>query len=136
MLWNRYIDHFYSLAVEAGFYVGVGRVIGVFVKLSNVHRDKYLDGWPRCLTLWKARQTLLIYPLTWSSGFLLHSSRRPAFLSGAFACAIWVENVPSSMLKMCGFTSFCTCAKPHPGICSSLIYSTVSNDSVSGQRMS
>ena len=30
-----YIYHFYSLAVEAGFYGDTGRVIGFFTKLSN-----------------------------------------------------------------------------------------------------
>ena len=39
MLWIRYIYHFYSLAVEAGFYGDTGRVIGFFTKLSNVHLD-------------------------------------------------------------------------------------------------
>ena len=34
----RYNYHFYSLAVEAGFYSDVGRVVDLFVKLSNVHR--------------------------------------------------------------------------------------------------
>ena len=29
------IDHFYRLAVEAGFYGDTGRVIGFFTKLSN-----------------------------------------------------------------------------------------------------
>ena len=29
------IDHFYSLAVKAGFYGDTGRVIGIFTKLSN-----------------------------------------------------------------------------------------------------
>ena len=34
----RYKYHFYSLAVEAGFYRDVGRVVvDLFVKLSNVH---------------------------------------------------------------------------------------------------
>ena len=32
---NRYIYHFHSLAVEAGFYGDTGRVIGFFTKLSN-----------------------------------------------------------------------------------------------------
>ena len=32
------IYHFYSLAVEAGFYGDTGRVIGFFTKLSN--RDR------------------------------------------------------------------------------------------------
>ena len=35
---NRYTYHFYSLAVEACFYSDVGRVVDLFVKLSNVHR--------------------------------------------------------------------------------------------------
>ena len=35
---------FYGLVVEAGFYSDVGRVVDLFVKLSNVHRGKYLDG--------------------------------------------------------------------------------------------
>ena len=34
----RYTYQFYSLAVEAGFFSDVGRVIDLFVKLSNVHR--------------------------------------------------------------------------------------------------
>ena len=38
------IYHFYSLAVEAGFYGDTGRVISFFTKLSNVHLGKYLDG--------------------------------------------------------------------------------------------
>ena len=33
-----YIYHFYSLAVEAGFYGDTGRVIGFFRKLSNGDR--------------------------------------------------------------------------------------------------
>ena len=33
----RYTYHFYGLVVEAGFYSDVGRVIDLFVKLSNVH---------------------------------------------------------------------------------------------------
>ena len=32
-----YIYHFYSLAVEAGFYGDTGRVIGFFTKLGNIH---------------------------------------------------------------------------------------------------
>ena len=43
------------------------------------------------------------------------------------------EKVPSSMRKMGGFTSCCTCAKSHPGICSPLKHSIVSKDSVCGQ---
>ena len=35
---NRYINHFYSLAVEAGFYGDAGRMVGSFTKLSNVDR--------------------------------------------------------------------------------------------------
>ena len=31
----RYKYHFYSLAVEAGFYSDTGRVVGSFTKLSN-----------------------------------------------------------------------------------------------------
>ena len=49
---------------------------------------------------------------------------------------IWAascEKVPLSMRKMCGFTSSCTCAKTHPGICSPLKL-IVANDSVSGQQ--
>ena len=33
-----YIYHFYSLAVEAGFYGDTGRVIDFFTKLSNIDR--------------------------------------------------------------------------------------------------
>ena len=33
---NRYINHFYNLAVEAGFYGDAGRVVGSFTKLSNI----------------------------------------------------------------------------------------------------
>ena len=33
-----YIYHFYSLAVEAGFYGDTGKVIGFFTKLSNGDR--------------------------------------------------------------------------------------------------
>ena len=36
MLRNRYIYHFNSLTVEAGFYCDNRRVIGFFTKLSNV----------------------------------------------------------------------------------------------------
>ena len=36
--------------------------------------------------------------------------------------------------KVCGFTSFCTCEKSHPGICSPLKHSVVYNGSVCGQR--
>ena len=32
------IDHFYSLAVEVGFYGDTGRAIGIFTKLSNGDR--------------------------------------------------------------------------------------------------
>ena len=46
------------------------------------------------------------------------------------------EKVPSNTSKICGFTSSCTCAKSHPGICFPLKHSIVSNDSVSGQRRS
>ena len=41
---------------------------------------------------------------------------------------------PLSMLKMCRFTSSCTCIKSHLDICSPLIQSIVSNDSVYGHR--
>ena len=37
------------------------------------------------------------------------------------------------MRKVCGFTS-CTCAKSHPGICSPLKQSIISNCSVCGER--
>ena len=33
--------------------------------------------------------------------------------------------VPSSMCKICQFTSSCTCAKSHPGICSPLKHSII-----------
>ena len=36
--------HFYSIAVEAGFYGDTGSVIGFFTKLSYVHLGQYLDG--------------------------------------------------------------------------------------------
>ena len=53
-------------------------------------------------------------------------------------CLIQVDGVkrkePSNMRKMCRFTSSCTCAKSHPGICTPLKYSIVSNDSVCGQH--
>ena len=32
---EKYIYHFYSLAVEAGFYCDTGSVIGFYKKLSN-----------------------------------------------------------------------------------------------------
>ena len=35
---NRYINHFYSRAVEAGFYGDAGRVVGSSTKLNNVDR--------------------------------------------------------------------------------------------------
>ena len=38
------IDHFYSLAVKAGFYGDTGRVTGFFTKLSNGDHSQYLDG--------------------------------------------------------------------------------------------
>ena len=44
------------------------------------------------------------------------------------------HKVPSSMRKICGFTSSCTCAKHHQGICSPLTHSTVSNCTFCGQR--
>ena len=45
--------HFYSLAVEAGFYGNCSRVVGSFTKLSKVL------GWvTACLTSWVTRQTL------------------------------------------------------------------------------
>ena len=37
--------------------------------------------------------------------------------------------------QKCAFTSSCACAKSHPGFCSLLILSMVSNDLGSGQRM-
>ena len=43
-------------------------------------------------------------------------------------------NVPSNMRRMCGFTSFCRCAKPHPALCSPVKCSIVFNESVCGQR--
>ena len=46
------------------------------------------------------------------------------------------KRVPSSMRKMCGFTSFCTCAKSHLDICSPLKHSIASNDFDCGQRRS
>ena len=42
--------------------------------------------------------------------------------------------VPTSMRKMCGFTSSCACARSHQGLWSLLIQYIVSNDSGSGQR--
>ena len=44
------------------------------------------------------------------------------------------EKVPSSMRKMCGLTSSCACARSRTGICSPLMHSIESNDSVSGLR--
>ena len=49
---------------------------------------------------------------------------------------IWTqssENMPSSMRKMRRFISYCTCVNFHPGICSPLKPSTISNGSVNGQ---
>ena len=43
-----YIYVFYSLAVEAGFYVDTGRVIGFYTKLSNMHKQHaswLVPGW-------------------------------------------------------------------------------------------
>ena len=34
----RYKYHFYGLVVEAGFYSDVGKVVDLFIKLSNVYR--------------------------------------------------------------------------------------------------
>ena len=45
-----YIDHFHNLAVGAGFYGDVIRVVGTFMKSSNIHSGWALDGWARCLT--------------------------------------------------------------------------------------
>ena len=42
-----------------------------------------------------------------------------------FTLALSSEKVPSSMHKMCGLTSSCTCAKSHPGIRSPLKRSIV-----------
>ena len=44
-----------------------------------------------------------------------------------------IEKVPSSMRKMCGYTSSCACAESHPGVYSLLKTSIVSNDFVGGQ---
>ena len=44
MISYGYKYHFYSLAVEAGFYGHCGRVVGYFMKLSNGERGKYQDG--------------------------------------------------------------------------------------------
>ena len=49
---------------------------------------------------------------------------------------IWTassENMHSNRCKIRRFRSSCACAKYHPVMCSQLIYSVVSNDSVSGQ---
>ena len=35
---DKYINAIYSFAVEAGFYGDAGRVVGSFIKLSNVDR--------------------------------------------------------------------------------------------------
>ena len=40
-----------------------------------------------------------------------------------------VRKVPSSMRKMCGFSSSCACARSYPGLCSPLTHSVISNDS-------
>ena len=45
------------------------------------------------------------------------------------------RKVPSSMRKNVRNYILCTCARYHPGICSTLKHSTVSDDSVSGQWM-
>ena len=45
-----------------------------------------------------------------------------------------IQKVPSSICKMCGFTSSCVYAGSHLGLYSPLILSIVSNDSGSGQR--
>ena len=44
------------------------------------------------------------------------------------------EKVPSNMYKMCRLRLSGTCAKYHPGLCSPVIHSVVSNDSVSEQE--
>ena len=46
---------------------------------------------------------------------------------------LYLINDKEEKMKMCGFTSSCTCAKYHPGRCSPFIHFVVSNDSVSGQ---
>ena len=49
---------------------------------------------------------------------------------------IWVassEKVPSNIRRMRKFRSSYSCAMYHPGLCSLLIHSIVSNDSVSGR---
>ena len=51
---------------------------------------------------------------------------------------IWAmssEKVSSNMRKMYRFRWSRVCAKSHPGLCSPLIHSIASNDSVSGQQM-
>ena len=50
--------------------------------------------------------------------------------------AVSSGNAPPSMLKICGYTSSCTCAKYHPRIFSPLKHSVVANDPVCGQRRS
>ena len=43
------------------------------------------------------------------------------------------KKLPSSIRRIYGFTSPCTCSKSPYGICSPLVHSIVSNDSVYGQ---
>ena len=45
--------------------------------------------------------------------------------------AMSMEKVTSNTRKMCRFSTFCACAKCHPGLCSPFIHSVISNDSVS-----
>ena len=64
----------------------------------------------------------------------IHTSYQLLFYVLSLIWAGSSEKMPSSMLKMCGFTSSCTCAKSHPGICSPFKQSVVFNDSVCWKR--
>ena len=61
-----------------------------------------------------------------SSQSLIKSELKPEFIKS--------ERKPENPGKMCRFTSSCTQAKSHPGLCSPFIHYVVSIDSVSGQQ--
>ena len=54
-------------------------------------------------------------------------------LAGNCRCRV-KRKVPTSMRKMCGFTSYCACTRSYSVVCTALLRSIVANDSCSGQR--
>ena len=97
------------------------------VRLSLFMRDIERNN----ITYFMPPSNALIGPLF---SYVMYELNSPIGPDNLIIWAASSKTVPSSTHRMCGLTSSCPCAKPHPDICSLLKHSLVFNDSICGQK--